>query len=192
MVQSVAKKIGNNLIKERIILKQDRELYEFGIVQTINLIIDLLTVIIIGILLGQLWQSLVFTLMYSLIRIYAGGFHAATPWRCSIYSVLFMISAVTLIKYMEVNVWIRLCIMLISGACIFTFAPSEHENKPLSNKEKGKYRVLARFFWLFEIVIALGACYLKLYQLENCILVSLATTSGILMLGIIFKQIKKV
>ena len=80
---SVERLIRNGIIKE-----SERELYYFGVNGLCLFLVNIATSVIIGILFGMLWQSLLFSAAYIPLRSYAGGYHAKTPGMCYILSTI--------------------------------------------------------------------------------------------------------
>ncbi len=77
--------LTNKLVVWNIIKSEDRELYAYGFWQGTILIINFITVVIIGLLCHMLWQSLIFMLAYGVLRPVAGGYHARTQRNCYIF-----------------------------------------------------------------------------------------------------------
>lgn len=61
------------LVENEIVGKDDRELYAYGFWQGGVMLVNFLTVAIIGIITDMFWQSAVFTIVYGLLRTVAGG-----------------------------------------------------------------------------------------------------------------------
>lgn len=90
-MQHLANIFTNKLIKYQIIKVEDKELYVYGFWQGGIFIVNLVTVIIIGLLFNMLWQSLVFMVAYGLLRPMAGGYHARTQYNCYILSIILIV-----------------------------------------------------------------------------------------------------
>ena len=102
-------------------------------------IAGMLTVLIVGILISRLVESIIFITIYATLRIYTGGYHARTPLVCNIvflgtYLVTVMLEA---LKVNNSVVWIM---YLLSCLIILRFSPIENVNKELDDKDKEIYR----------------------------------------------------
>ena len=95
---SVERLIRNGIIKE-----SERELYYFGVNGLCLFLVNIATSVIIGILFGMLWQSLLFSAAYIPLRSYAGGYHAKTPGMCYILSTI-LIACVLMVWFTYDNV----------------------------------------------------------------------------------------
>lgn len=120
-------KIVDKMIDSQIIGVADRELYEFGIQQGTTLLLNVLTTIGIGLLMGMFWESLIFLILYTPIRVYAGGFHAQTQIRCYFLSVFIVLASLTLIRAIQNASVSGIIIMAAAGGVIWKKAPVENK-----------------------------------------------------------------
>ncbi len=90
-MHQLAERFTNKLIEWEIIKSEDKDLYTYGFWQGTIFIGNLLSVVVVGLLFGMLWQALVFTAAYGLLRIVAGGYHARTQRNCYIFSIAMII-----------------------------------------------------------------------------------------------------
>ncbi|MBR4101849.1 MAG: accessory gene regulator B family protein [Oscillospiraceae bacterium] len=166
MFYKLSERFTEELEKQRVILSEDREIYRFGIQQGLNLVLNLLTTIAIGLLCGMLWESVLFMLFYMPLRRYAGGYHAKTHLRCYLYSVLMITMVLLAIKFLPLGKFICSCLMLAGGIVIVLFAPIEDANKPLDGVEQRIFRkrtwsilFIESCFFIFSLVVQLKMCY---------------------------------
>jgi len=147
VIESIANNIGK---KTRCILNFDDDTEEVVIYGAINLIqisISFLLTAVIGFILGVLYESLVFTIIVSILKKYSGGAHASSPGRClfigSTISVSFSL-LITKILYRQ-SIWditvIGVLCISISIYTIIIKAPVDSENKPItSNKMRQRLK----------------------------------------------------
>lgn len=91
-------KIADRLEHCGIISKSNRTLYEYGLRQMFATILNILTMLLIGFIMGLAVPAMVYTIAYIPLRVYAGGYHASTPQRCWAFSAIML--------------WIALCIVV--------------------------------------------------------------------------------
>ena len=91
-------KLVGMLIDEEIITSTEKEVYVYGIHQSLIILSNLAITIILGVISSMIWESIVFMFAYISIRIYAGGYHAETQLRCYVVSILINILALIEIK----------------------------------------------------------------------------------------------
>ena len=110
----------------------------YGIGQTFSILLNLVTTLCIGIAFGMIGESLLFLAAYIPLRSYAGGFHAATPMRCSlVLSVETQAAVLAILRFASVTLGVSVLIYTISGILLWCLAPTADRNKPLDELEKG-------------------------------------------------------
>lgn len=183
MIGYVAEKIGRKLVKGQIVVEEDQELYVFGIQQGIHMVLGVMMVLILGIVLQQFWQSIIFMIFFVPLRQSAGGYHADTRVLCYILSFFIFLVVLLFIKYGFVNNTISVVAIILTGACVMILAPVQTENNPLSSVEVSLHKKRSRVIWLCEIILLIGICLLKLQQVQKSVLAALVLVSIILILG---------
>ncbi|WP_303864846.1 accessory gene regulator B family protein [Alkalibaculum bacchi] len=71
-------RITDWFIRNEVIPLEDKELYTYGLKQGSLMVLNIGTIIIIGIILKMIWQSILLMFVYIPLRTYAGGYHART------------------------------------------------------------------------------------------------------------------
>ena len=97
--------------------------------------------------------------------IYGGGAHASTEGRCYIASILQILAAVLLIKYLPWSYQLGIPLLAIALIIIILMAPSEHKNRPLSAAEFKAYKKRLRIFLIAEVAIIVICLALKAYTI---------------------------
>ena len=69
MINELSEKIANRLLRKKIIDNEEKEIYQYGMNQMLLSLINILTTLMIGILLGMLWQCVIFTFSFMVIRL---------------------------------------------------------------------------------------------------------------------------
>lgn len=183
MIKSLSDKITSNLVANGIVEHEEQDIYTYGIHQGIFMIINVLTVIIIGLLFGMIWESLFFIIAYMPLRTYAGGYHAKTPIRCYIMSVLMIILVLLVIRIVPWTNYIVILMSGISGCIIFLLAPVEDRNKPLSINQIIKYKRKTKKILGAELIIILAALYLSHYPSAAAFGLAIAAEGVMVVLG---------
>lgn len=169
---------GNGFVEE-----EDKELYIYGLEQGSIIILNILTVVTIGIILGQVWESILFMFSYFPLRSCAGGYHAKTPLRCYLLSIIMVIAVLVTMRLPIWNNVNSFILVIVSGIVIMFLAPVEDGNKPLDAKETIIFKkrtqmilyVLAGMILVFRVI--------GLHEASICIMISLFTLSIMLVLG---------
>ena len=139
-MEKCSKKIINYMLNNNIILEQDKEIYLFGLISMLRILLNIITLISIGILFGMVGECIVFVIFIILLRTYSGGFHSDNPTICYFISVITVILALLSIKFEVLNMYGSIVLLVASLALILKYAPVEHKNKPLEEIEIKVYR----------------------------------------------------
>ncbi len=126
-----------------------RELYEYAIYILLSGLFHLFSVVALGLCFNMVLESLIFYCSFILIRKFAGGYHAKTPTRCYIFSVITSVVALCLIKVVCIFycTLLSICLLLIVLICtvfILFVVPLQSDNKPLNFKEIKIYKNVSR------------------------------------------------
>lgn len=95
-------KIADNLVRSNVIKEEDAEIYIYGINQILVSVLNVSSALIIGCIFGAVPEIAVFMATYIPLRTFAGGYHAKTPTRCYILSLIIIIIVLVGIKYIPV------------------------------------------------------------------------------------------
>lgn len=183
MFTYISEKTVNRLIKKNVIDENDYEIYQYGLEQFFTTILNITTVVVIGFLFGELWQGLLFVIAFMALRSYAGGYHEPTPIRCYLLTTLIIALSLSAIKYIKINTFACVGLLVMSGIVILLFSPSESANKPLDDIEYIIYRRKALVIWFVEISIAVIFLFLNYMEVARCIVMSHLVLSVAIMLN---------
>lgn len=177
------KRYVGTLIQHEIIAPEENEIIAFGLKQGLSMLVNIATTVLIGVLFGMWWQSIVFLLVYSPLRVFAGGVHAKTPLRCYIASIALVVLFLLAVQCCPKDIYLLTAIFMASAGGVFCLAPIEDKNKPLDELESKVYKKRTRIILFIEIVaiIILIAC--DLTKIAVCIVISIFLLDLMLMLG---------
>ncbi len=159
-------------MQKNIISIEDQEIYRYG---TEQILINLTTFTVLAIIATSIkgWHETIFFLIGIVpIRVVAGGYHANTPEKCNVLTILVYLFNMLIIhfikKYMSfVLVIFFLSIMIVS---VFIFAPVDHKNKVLTQDEGIKAKKNSR---IISIILAIACLAIAVvYEPKNNILIS--------------------
>lgn len=133
----------NYLIRRQVIDEENRDIYEYGFHALYNNIIDIASIIVISILLGQVMQTVLYHLSFAVIRRTAGGYHAKTHLRCFVMStVIWLLSLWGIAETSSQGIYIILA--LLSTIVVWTKSPIEHENSPMNADKYNRMKMMSR------------------------------------------------
>lgn len=183
MFAKVAERITDILEQNKTIQGENREIYCYGIQQGFVVLLNIATTLLIGMICHMLWQSIVFTAAYIPLRSFAGGYHAKTPNRCYVSSIVLMFAVLLAMKYTSLTNFICSIIVLISSVLIVLLAPVENRNKPLDHTEQRVYRNRTLVIWASELIVTIVCFILHMMPLAVCMTFALAVMAVMLILG---------
>lgn len=182
MFQTTAQKITDRLCSQDIIEGADKELYEYGFNMLLTVSLNIISTIIIGLLFGMVFESIAFLVAYIPLRSYAGGYHARTPLRCYIISLLLIVLILLTLRLIRESVLALFVLSTIGTIICVTMSPVEDVNKPLDEAEIKVYRKKAMIILAAEIIILIISIF-ALMKLAAVISTSLALEGIMLVLG---------
>ncbi|ACA54345.1 accessory gene regulator ArgB-like protein [Clostridium botulinum] len=183
MIFSISKKIVDKLIDGNVIVSEDKDLYTYGFHQGFLMIFNIFTAIAIGILFKMVRESLIFLAAYIPLRSYAGGYHAKTPLRCYIFSIIIMIVVLLGIKFIYWNSFICSIVTFCTTSIIFALKPVEDKNKPLDQKERDVYKRRTKIILFVLLGIGLMFWFIDNKQISITIIMALFIIAFMLILG---------
>lgn len=184
MISSMAEKLTNHFVANGQIKNEDRELYYYGLRQGFLMIVNIVTMIIIGLLFKMTWQTILFLIAYIPLRTYGGGYHARTEFRCYLFSVGLIIIALLGIKFIPTTSFIIFSLVGVGGILIWCLAPVEDANKPLDRIETRVYRKRARIILTLEMLIVFLTVLLNFREIALVISTAVLVLGFMLVLGI--------
>ena len=176
-------KIVEQLTISGIIQSEKKELYRYGINQLLNNMFSLLTFFIIGILLKGVIYALIFLMAYFPLRVYAGGFHESTAFRCWILSSGLLVLVLLTVNYAPIPPILYDLFACLSIAVIIIMMPIEDANKPLDEKEIQVYKKRGVIVLILEILIFILFRYFQLDRVAESLAMAWISLSILLLLG---------
>ncbi len=161
----------------------ENELYIFGVNQFLNMLLNILTALFIGILFGETFQIILFMLAYIPLRSYAGGWHSRTPLRCYIFSVIMLIVVSIGMKYLSVMEWMYYVILAVAMLVVFVLSPIEDRNRPLDEIEHKVYKRRTILIAAAELLFGIMLKLTKFDTLFVAVVYSFAVLSLMLVAG---------
>lgn len=185
MKHDISERIADSLVNAGAAPAEDKALYEYGIKMGILLVINIATALLIGLLLGMVWQCVIFLVAYNPIRSYAGGYHARTSLNCYLLSIPMMLVVLLGIRMIPWNAYLCLICLFIAVMVIGFLAPVEDPNKPLNEREIMVYGRRARIYSILLSGAAIILWFAELKQTSLSIVMALGVAAVMLILGAI-------
>ncbi len=153
MIHNIAKRFTEYVIQMGYVDKSKFDEYLYGLELTLIVLLNSVTVMLIGIIMQMLMETIIFWLTYNILKKYVGGFHFSSTTACYASTCIMCPIVLWVIKYS--NYTIDWSIVLISEIILILLAPVETIQKPLDEKERLFFKKIAIMLSLISLVICL-------------------------------------
>ena len=184
MISKLSSKLVATLINQETIDEGDRALYEYGLFILLSYIYFLIITVLAGVILHIPLQSLIFFVAFSILRQFAGGYHAKTEGRCLVITSSLAVSSMVITNiFLFINSNIIVLTAILSSIIIVLCSPLDTAEKPLEPYEKHKYKRATAIIILILLAIIIIAFILKKDVLYFPISVAILFESGLIVIG---------
>lgn len=164
----------------------DEEVVKYGLEIIFTKVLFAIIIVSIGILTKCFLESIIYTITFSLLRQYGGGYHAETKQKCFVLSVLMLLCAIFIIKTaqsFDVFIILEVVITFLSVIYIITTAPIDTPSKRLDADELRIYGKRTGIT-VCILVIILGIClYIKAYRFSTAIMIGIIMEAYLMLKG---------
>lgn len=189
MISDISVKVTGVLLNNRVIEKQDEDMYKFGLELLISTVINLVLIITIGCFFDKFIQTILFILEFCFVRRYAGGYHANTHAGCiATFSIIYflMLAITDMFHVSNVNL-ILIVACVISNIIVFQLSPVTDQNKPLEEHEIKRNSFITKRLVIISLVfnIILYLCVGNKYGLVLFALYAQIWVGAVVLVGYI-------
>lgn len=147
----------NRLIIQPSTDKEECEVLQYGLHQSLTIIVNLVSTLGCGILWGKTVFSLLLFANLFFLRPYVGGYHADTERRCYIISVGIMNLAIIGMKFISVPIYLMTFIYVSMFIIIWKNAPITNPINPLETMEIQKYsKKTKQIITVYTLIMGVG------------------------------------
>ena len=190
MINKLGSLISSKFVEHNIISKSVKDVYRYGIEITISSIIGFVITCLIGLLFRMLMQTMLFYVIFILLRSMTGGYHAKTYLKCNfIFSIitLFIVTFSKAAYEMQISFGILTLLFLPSIAIFIWIAPVENVNKPIKAEKRVYWKSISIVTSVLLYLLSL-LLYKSQHTLEaTVIVITIFSVSILCMIPIIQK-----
>lgn len=183
MFHAISKRIIAYAVKCNALDGDKAEEYIYGLEITLSVFASYLSVLIIGLILGMLWQAMLFLFVFVSVRRFSGGFHFGSQLLCYLSMCVTCPTVLLIIKHSANNFIPTVIAMAISNVVLLIFSPVQAVEKPLDKKEKVVYGTIARLIIVVIDVIYAVLCFFGQYYIAKIITVTIFTAAIFMIMG---------
>ena len=166
----VVNKLINYIKSNKTIDKETEEKLIYGLEAIYILVTKLLFISILALILGIFKEMIIFTIIFSIIRLFAFGLHATKSYICLIVSSIAFLLIAYLSTTIEFNTIIKIIIGLLCTLLIFIHSPADTYKRPIINKNRRlRLKLTSTFISITYVIISL---FINNF-ISNCLLFSL-------------------
>lgn len=193
MFNFLAQRIAAKLCDESVIKDEDRELYAYGFFMLLSKVFFLILTTVFGLIFGRILESVLFYVLFTVIRSYVGGVHAPSEKICTVLTSLSLFLGVLSIKVLTETDprYAAYAVFAVAAVGILLFSPLDTNEKPLTDKEKNRYRIISYICLFVIILIGAGAVFFGRSSIFYVSLVSLVLECILLVAGKIKFAVEK-
>lgn len=183
-VKKITDKIICAMKNENILV--DEEVVKFGLEIILMKILFAIVITLIGILMNCLLESIIYTISFSLLRRYGGGYHSESRKKCVVLSVLMLLCGIFTIKISEdFDAFIipEAVITLFSAIYIICAAPIDTPNKRLDSDELRIYGKRTKITVFMLVILLVIFLYIKAYSFSVSIMIGIIMEAYLMLKG---------
>lgn len=172
MIQRVAYNITQKIFDNQYEIS-DFEVHQYGVEVIISTIINVIIILFIGLITDTLIESILYFILFGLIRKFCGGYHCQTYFKCISLHVLIYILFVALKDVIDFYnpIFIFLCIL-----SIIMLSPINMRNNDYKTCQRYKLISIVLMFiylgiyYIIELSIILYVIYVVTLLMFHCII----------------------
>lgn len=185
-MEKFSRAIASYLASKNAIRKEDINIYQYGLQVGMETCFSIICGIVIAILCSMEMETVVFLIVFFMLRSYAGGLHLNTYLGCLVCSCMSQLGLLLLVRYVNVNRSVSVAMIVCSFIYIRCLSPVQDVNRPLSREEKELFGKK-----LMRTLVAIGLFSLILYLGEQeKLLFTVAVTSLLTVIVLVLGKIK--
>lgn len=191
MIARLSKRMASFFVCNEVIKSEDEEVYEYGLQLLLSTVFNGIIALILAIVSGTALQCVCYLAVFVLLRKSAGGFHAKTHFGCCCILATVLSLFIMFIKFIPNEVYgiVAAIAATFSVVIILAFAPLEHENKPISTKDKIRLRKISIIYVFLLALLVFMLFTAKLKMIMICVALGMFTASSSMLVAVIEKKI---
>ncbi len=155
--------------------EKDLQIIQYGLEIFFMNIYKLVLIIAIAYYFNVLNITLYTFFLFGIVRTFASGAHATSWLTCTLLSLLTFIALPVAIKYIDLSLYMKVIIFIISFLLLLKYSPADTNKRPIKNKRKR--RILRSVSLVICIIYFILSIILNDMLLSNIMIMSLFVAS---------------
>lgn len=183
MFHKISEQIIAYATKNNILDNDNANEYIYGLEITLSVLTSYISIIIIGFIMGMLWQSVLFLFIYVSVRRFSGGLHFNSQLICYLSMCIMCPLILLIIKYTENSIMLYSVIMAISMLVLLIVSPVPAIEKPLDEKEQIIYCKILQIIVIVISTVYVILCFFKQIYIAKIIAITISAAAIFAILG---------
>ena len=141
MLYRISSGIAKKMVAVGIVSQESIDTYVYGIELLVSFLISAGIILTIGLIAGKIFETLIFLLVFIVLRSFTGGFHANTFIKCTIITLSTYGLVLALSCFVVIPFPIYIALFLLELVVISIFAPIENPNKPIKEGRRIRHKI---------------------------------------------------
>ena len=182
MIDLLSTRISSKFVQHKIISEDIADIYKYGVEITISSIIGFVLTLIIGFIFKSVMQTMIFYIVFVILRSLTGGYHASSYWKCNL---LFSMITVCVIFFSKAATEVQssvgiISILFLPAVSVFLWlAPIENHNKPIEKKRRIYFKtgsvLAAVILYILSLIL-----YINNHTFESAVIVTTMFITSVL------------
>lgn len=187
-MEKAAGALADILVRKSIVEREDRDFYRYAIETALVYVINFITVFILAAVTGKLTEMILLLAALYPLRSSCGGKHMKTWYGCYVVSCSVFEAVLLLSGIIHMHIAVMAVITAACISSIWLFAPIEHQDHILEEKDFQKNKKRVR---IISICVAVIAFLFKYFGYEAGAVICVSSEvlcSVLLLLGVLEKR----
>lgn len=149
-------------VKNGVIDQADTDAYIYGMELLFSTSINISIMLLVSVIAGETWLFIPYLASFIPLRLSAGGYHAKHHYSCILFNTIIYSMSVASVKLFSMRSLDIFCLLesTVSSITTFLFAPVPAKNKPLTDEEYRRGKLLSRVLTM-TILLATMLLYIS-------------------------------
>lgn len=158
-------------------------IYQYGFQIGLEVSLNTLISILIAVFFHMEWETLIFFIVFTVLRSYAGGLHMETYLGCMICSCMSLIGLLLIVKYSNCQRFFSIGIIFVSLILTKVLSPVLDINRPVNDGDLIKFARRLNYSIMGIVVLSIVLFLLQLDRMLSTVSVTTIFMVCILILG---------
>lgn len=152
MIENIAKRMVEQLLAERLISEEKKDVYQYGMIMLIERLVTISSLIFLAFWKNVLIPGVIFMVFFFALRKRTGGFHASTFIGCYTLSLLSFYMLTIVDDYCLTHLIVLQLITFVAATIILINGTINHPNMHMSKGELDESKRKARYVVVAEVI----------------------------------------